>query len=69
MQLLYQNKFPTPKPIDTNRHGIVMSLIDGDTFCHIQTINTQEEIKFLFEGALELLVNFAKHGLIHGDYN
>lgn len=27
MQLLYQNNFTTPKPIDTNRHAIVMSLV------------------------------------------
>jgi RIO-like serine/threonine protein kinase len=41
MQLLYQNDFVTPKPIDTNRHAIVMSLVDGDTLCHIQRISTQ----------------------------
>lgn len=69
MQLLFQNKFPTPKPIDTNRHAIVMSLVEGDTFIHIQRISSQLEIKSLFERAIEILIDFARHGLIHGDYN
>jgi RIO kinase 2 len=29
MQMLYESGFRTPRPIDGNRHGIVMSLIDG----------------------------------------
>ncbi len=69
MQLLYQNDFPTPKPIDTNRHAIVMSLVDGLPLCHIQRIGSQEEIKSLFEKAREIVIRFAENGLIHGDYN
>lgn len=69
MQMLYQEGFPTPKPIDTNRHAILMSLVDGDTLCHIQRVTSQTEIKKLFEMTLKLLIDFAKYGLIHGDYN
>ncbi len=29
MKTLYDHKFPVPKPIDFNRHCIVMELIDG----------------------------------------
>jgi RIO kinase 2 len=29
MEILFKNGFPTPIPKDWNRHGIVMSLIDG----------------------------------------
>ena len=29
MQVLYDRGFPTPVPIDANRHGIVMSLVNG----------------------------------------
>jgi serine/threonine-protein kinase RIO1 len=32
MKALYENGFPTPEPIDANRHGILMSYIDGYTF-------------------------------------
>ena len=46
-----------------------MSLIDGDTLCHIQRITSQSEIAHIFEQTLEVLVRFAKYGLIHGDYN
>ena len=52
MQLLHKYNFPVPKPIDTNRHGILMSLIDGDAFCRVQRISTQAEIKRLFEASL-----------------
>jgi RIO kinase 2 len=41
MQLLHENNFITPRPIDTNRHAIVMSLVDGAPLCHIQRIGTQ----------------------------
>ena len=29
MQALYKSGFPTPRPVDSNRHAILMSLIDG----------------------------------------
>jgi RIO kinase 2 len=29
LQTLYDHKFPVPKPIDCNRHCVVMELIDG----------------------------------------
>lgn len=69
MQMLYQEGFPTPKPIDTNRHAILMSLVDGDTLCHIQRMTSQAEIGQLFQKTLDTLVRFAQNGLIHGDYN
>ena len=56
MQLLYQNNFTTPKPIDTNRHAIVMSLMDGEPLCHIQRIQTQQEIKIIFEKARNMVI-------------
>lgn len=38
MEILHEHGFPTPKPIDTNRHAIVMSLIEGDPLCNIKKI-------------------------------
>ncbi len=69
MQLLNENNFTTPKPIDTNRHAIVMSLVEGSPLCHITRIGSQQEIKVLFEKARDMLTKFAENGLIHGDYN
>lgn len=69
MQMLHNHNFPTPKPIDTNRHAILMSLVDGDTLCHVLRVSSQKEVRLMFEKSIEILVKFAKHGLIHGDYN
>jgi RIO kinase 2 len=41
MQLLHENNFQTPRPIDTNRHAIIMSLVDGSPLCHVTRIGTQ----------------------------
>ena len=35
MQTLHQAGFPTPVPLDWNRHGIVMSFIDGATLTNL----------------------------------
>lgn len=69
MQVLHQSGFPTPTPIDTNRHAILMSLIDGDPLCHIKKIGEHCSVKRIFHEALKLVVKFAEHGLIHGDFN
>lgn len=69
MQILHEDGFPTPKPIDTNRHAIVMSLIDGDPLCHIRKIGEQCSVKEIFLNTLTLLEKFASRGLIHGDFN
>lgn len=29
LQALYDNGYPVPKPIDFNRHAVVMELVDG----------------------------------------
>ena len=69
MQLLSQHGFATPKPIDTNRHAILMSLVPGYTLCHVQRLASQDNVKKLFTSAMESLVKLAENGLIHGDYN
>jgi len=66
LEMLYKSGFPTPTPIDWNRHGIVMSLVDGYTMCNVKEV---ENKKKLYEDVLELLIKFAKHGLIHSDFN
>jgi len=48
MQILYEDGFPTPRPIDTNRHAIVMSLIDGDPLCNVKKIGQQCSVKQIF---------------------
>ena len=48
MQVLHENGFPTPRPIDTNRHAILMSLVDGDPLCHIKRIGSNCSVKSIF---------------------
>ena len=66
MQILYNNGFPTPKPIDSNRHGILMSYIDGFPLSHVREMAGVPEI---YTQCIELLKKFYQHGLIHSDYN
>jgi RIO kinase 2 len=44
MQLLHSNNFPTPRPIDSNRHGIVMSLVNGYNLINIKELGNPEMV-------------------------
>lgn len=63
---LYERDFPTPVPIDANRHGIVMSLVNGYPMTQINSMPHPEKV---YKGMMELLVKLAQHGLVHGDFN
>ncbi|XP_024419083.2 serine/threonine-protein kinase RIO2 isoform X1 [Desmodus rotundus] len=66
MKALYERKFPVPKPIDYNRHAVVMELINGYPLCQIHHV---EDPASVYDDAMELIVKLANHGLIHGDFN
>ncbi|XP_036135324.1 serine/threonine-protein kinase RIO2 [Molossus molossus] len=66
MKALYERKFPVPKPVDYNRHAVVMELINGYPLCHIHHV---EDPASVYDEAMELIVKLANHGLIHGDFN
>jgi len=66
MEILHKNGFPTPKPIDSNRHGILMSLIDGYTLCNVKDM---EKAQSVYEQLLGMITQFAEHGLVHSDFN
>eukprot|EP00388_Colpodella_angusta_P016038 GDKJ01039749.1.p1 GENE.GDKJ01039749.1~~GDKJ01039749.1.p1 ORF type:complete len:447 (-),score=70.79 GDKJ01039749.1:102-1277(-) len=66
MKMLYDEGFPVPKPIDQNRHAVVMEYINGVLLNNIQTMLEAQEV---YERALKLMVKLAEHGLIHGDFN
>lgn len=63
---LYEHGFPVPKPIDQNRHCVVMELVDG---LPLYQINDLDEPEILYEKLIGLIVRFAENGLIHGDFN
>lgn len=66
MQALYNHGFPTPRPIDSNRHAILMTRIPGLPVCKVKTIKDKP---YVYTQAMEMIKSLTKHGLIHCDYN
>ncbi|KFQ24678.1 PREDICTED: serine/threonine-protein kinase RIO2, partial [Merops nubicus] len=66
MKALHDREFPVPKPVDYNRHAVVMELIDGYPLCHVRQM---EDPASIYSELMDLIVKFASHGLIHGDFN
>jgi RIO kinase 2 len=66
MKTLYDHKFPVPKPIDLNRHCVVMELIDGYPLCNIKDIDKPGKI---YDELMSIIVRLASYGLIHSDFN
>ncbi|KAK5871390.1 hypothetical protein PBY51_004274 [Eleginops maclovinus] len=66
MKVLYDRGFPVPKPVDYNRHAIVMEFINGYPLCQVHKL---EDPSSLYNEFMELIVKLANHGLIHGDFN
>lgn len=66
MKALYDRGFPVPKPVDYNRHAIVMELINGYPLCQVHEL---QDPSALYSEFMELIVKLANHGLIHGDFN
>ncbi|XP_061624087.1 serine/threonine-protein kinase RIO2 [Phyllopteryx taeniolatus] len=66
MKALYDRGFPVPKPVDYNRHAVVMELINGYPLCQVHEL---QDTPALYSEFMELIVKLANHGLIHGDFN
>ncbi|XP_063176482.1 serine/threonine-protein kinase RIO2 [Chroicocephalus ridibundus] len=66
MKALHDRKFPVPKPVDYNRHAVVMELIDGYPLCQVRHV---EDPASVYSELMDLIVKLANHGLIHGDFN
>lgn len=66
MKALYDRGFPVPKPIDFNRHCVVMQLVHGHP---LQQITEVDDPADLYDQLMNLMLKFANHGVIHGDFN
>jgi RIO kinase 2 len=66
MKALYDRGFPTPVPIDCNRHGICMSLVNAYPMVQVSVIPDPKKV---YERLMELIIKLAEHGLVHGDFN
>lgn len=68
MEALHANGFPTPVPIDHNRHIVVMSRINGFPMAQIKSGN-MEGAETVFLNCINILRRLAQHGLVHCDFN
>ncbi|XP_026326042.1 serine/threonine-protein kinase RIO2 [Hyposmocoma kahamanoa] len=66
MKALYDRDFPVPKPIDFNRHCVVMQLVSGGPLTHVTEVANPEA---LYEELMDLIVRLGNCGVIHGDFN
>ena len=66
MKALHAHGFPTPEPIDVNRHCVIMSLARGYQLNAIQELRHPA---LVFDRLMQLIVRLAEHGLIHCDFN
>eukprot|EP00795_Rhopilema_esculentum_P006227 gene6227-11638_t len=66
MKALYDNDFPVPKPIDFNRHCVIMELMDAHPLCQIGEMNSPSSV---FNDCMELILTLGSFGLIHCDFN
>ena len=66
MKALHERGFPTPVPIDSNRHGICMSLIDAYPMVQISGIPNPHKV---YDELMGMIIKLAEHGLVHGDFN
>ncbi len=63
---MHHRDFPVPKPLDFNRHCVVMELVKGHPLQQVTKVGNVEE---LYDELMDLLLKFANHGVIHGDFN
>jgi len=68
MKALYAHGFPTPIPIEQNRHVVAMSKVSGCPLSQIRA-GTLTNAEHIFDTCLAILRRLAEHGLIHCDFN
>lgn len=70
MKVLYDAGFPVPKPIDNNRHAVLMEYMQGSMpLYQLPSEIPIDQIECLLDVIFKLLLRFATCGLIHGDFN
>lgn len=66
MKALYDRKFPVPRPVDFNRHCVVMDLVHGHPLQQITEVSNPGD---LYDKLMNLMLKFGNHGVVHGDFN
>lgn len=63
---LHDRGFPTPTPIDCNRHAICMSLVDGYPLSQVRRLISSKDA---YDTCMSIVVRLAECGLVHCDFN
>jgi RIO kinase 2 len=66
MKALHKHGFPTPIPLEANRHGIVMNLIRAYPMGQVKGLTSAEAT---YNECIGNIIKLAEHGLVHGDFN
>lgn len=66
MKVLYDNDYPVPKPIDFNRHCVIMELVDAYPLNHVNELKNPGKV---YSECLDLIVRLASFGFVHCDFN
>ena len=70
MKALYEAGFPVPKPVDNNRHAVLMEYMKGSIPLYQVPPNLEvNQVETLLDQIFKLLMRFAICGLVHGDFN
>eukprot|EP00501_MAST-03F_sp_TOSAG23-6_P000445 GSMAST32.ASY1.ANO1.458.1 assembled CDS len=68
MKALHETGFPTPTPIDHNRHAVLMTMADGYPMCQINDLGALEPAP-IYNRLMQIILRLARYGLIHCDFN
>ncbi|XP_034113405.1 uncharacterized protein LOC117573972 [Drosophila albomicans] len=66
MSALYDRGFPVPKPIDFNRHCVLMDLVKGWPMTQVHELLDAPQV---YDDLMNLIVRLGNSGVIHGDFN
>nr|POE71873.1 serine/threonine-protein kinase rio2 [Quercus suber] len=66
MRVLHREGFPVPEPVAWSRHTVVMEFIDAFPLRMIEKVADPGK---LYGELMEMIVQLAQRGLIHGDFN
>ncbi|XP_057312012.1 uncharacterized protein LOC130650057 [Hydractinia symbiolongicarpus] len=66
MKVLYENNYPVPRPVDFNRHCLIMELVDAFP---LYQVNNLKSPGHTYSECMELILGLAAHGFVHCDFN
>ena len=68
MEALHRHGFPTPVPLDQNRHVVCMSKVSGFPMAQIKSGHMAGAGE-IFDTCVKILIRLAESGLVHCDFN